>query len=356
MTTLVRNAWYVAAWSREVDHELRRFVILGDPVLLFRRKDGTVAALEDRCPHRQLPLSKGKRIGDEVQCGYHGLRFGTDGKCTRIPGQDRIPNSAYVDTYPIEERNSIVWIWMGDPERADPDMIFDVPQFHDDGWHAHQGDALHLKSNYLNVAENLVDPAHVSFVHPTTLGNAASENVPVHVSTEGDTIVAWRWIRDAEPIGFFKAFGDFKGNVDRWHYYNLHLPCIAVIDFGSADASNNIAEDDRDSGNRILALHFMTPVDEHNTIDRWMHLRNTAVETEEASQKIDAMFRVAFAEDKEILEAVHLEEQRPSKRRPIRIGIDKGPMVYRKRIGDMLERERTLDASAETNASFVYHD
>ncbi|WP_108262187.1 aromatic ring-hydroxylating dioxygenase subunit alpha [Mangrovicoccus ximenensis] len=356
MTTLVRNAWYVAAWSSEVDGTLRRFTILGDPVLLYRRNDGHVAALEDRCPHRQLPLSMGKRIGDAVQCGYHGLTFGPDGKCTRVPGQDKIPPSAYVDAYPVAEKNDIIWIWMGEPHRADPDDIFDLPQFSQPGWHAHQGDALFLKSNYLNVAENLVDPAHVSFVHPTTLGNSASENVPVHVSTDGPAITAWRWIRDAEPIGFFKAFGGFEGNVDRWHYYHLYAPSIAVIDFGSADAAEEIAEEDRDRGNRIFALHFMTPVSETETIDRWMHLRNTAIETEEASQKIDAMFRIAFGEDKEILEAVHAEEQRPATRRPIRLAIDRGPMVYRKRIADMLERERTLDASDEPNGAFVYHD
>ncbi|GIT86055.1 aromatic ring-hydroxylating dioxygenase subunit alpha [Roseobacter sp. OBYS 0001] len=355
MTTLVRNAWYVAAWSTEIDDELRRFVILGDPVLLFRRTDGRVAALEDVCPHRQLPLSMGKRIGDTVQCGYHGLTFDTDGKCVRVPGQDRIPLSACVDAYPIEERSGIVWIWMGEPERANPDDIFDLPQFHDDSWHMHHGGALHIESNYLNVAENLVDPAHVSFVHETTLGNSASENVPVHVSTEGEEIIAWRWIRDSEPIGFFKAFGGFTGNVDRWHYYHLRLPCTAYIDFGSADATREIAEDDRDSGTRILALHFMTPVTETYTIDRWMHLRNTAVGSDEASDKMDAMFEIAFGEDKEILEAVHIEEQRPRKRRPIRLAIDHGPMVYRKRIAEMLERERIDDASAPTNGAYVIH-
>lgn len=355
MTTLIRNAWYVAGWSSEIDDQLRQFVILNESLLLYRTSDGKVAALEDRCPHRQLPLSKGKRIGDTVQCGYHGLTFGPDGKCTRVPGQDMIPRSAYVQSYATFERHGIVWIWMGDPAAADTDDIFDMPQFTDPKWHAHQGDALHLKSNYLNVAENLVDPAHVSFVHPTTLGNAASENVPVHVSTEGKTITAWRWIRDAEPIGFFKGFGNFTGNVDRWHYYHLHTPAIAVIDFGSAAVEDNIAEDDRDSGNRIFALHFITPVTEDYTIDRWMHLRNTAVESEEASEKMDAMFRTAFDEDKAILEAVHAEEQKPQKRRPIRIAIDRGPMVYRKRINEMLERERTEDASAETDGSFVYH-
>lgn len=356
MSTLVRNAWYVAAWSTEIDEELRRFVILEDAILIYRCHDGKIVALEDRCPHRLLPLSQGKRIGDTVQCGYHGLRFGPDGKCVRVPGQDKIPPSAYVEAYPVEERNGIVWIWMGDKDRADPETIFTLPQFDDPAWHAHHGGALHIKSNYLNVAENLVDPAHVSFVHPTTLGNAASENVPVHVATEGEAIVAWRWIRDAEPIGFFKAFGGFAGNVDRWHYYHLYTPCTAVIDFGSAPTEMQIAEDDRDSGNRVFALHFMTPVSETYTIDRWMHLRNTAIETEEASTRIDQMFEIAFAEDKAILEAVHAEEQRPQKRRPIRIAIDRGPMVYRKRVAEMLERERTHDASAAGNGAFVYHD
>ncbi|MFV0243589.1 MAG: Rieske 2Fe-2S domain-containing protein [Qingshengfaniella sp.] len=356
MTTLIKNAWYVAGWSSEIDDQLRRFEILGEAVLLFRREDGTVAALQDRCPHRLLPLSKGKRIGDRVQCGYHGMTFDSHGACTRVPGQDMIPRSAYVDTYPIVERHDIVWIWMGDKDRADPAKIFDLPQLSDPNWHAHQGGALHFNSNYLNVAENLVDPAHVSFVHPTTLGNAASENVPVHVSTEGETIVAWRWIRDAEPIGFFKAFGGFEGNVDRWHYYHLQLPSIAVIDFGSAPTEMQIAEDDRDAGTRVFALHLMTPVDENTTIDRWMHLRNTAVESPEASAKIDAMLQTAFDEDLEILEAIHAEEQRPRTRRPIRIAIDRGPMVYRKRISEMIERERTEDISGDPNPTYVYHD
>ena len=258
----------------------------------------------------------------------------------RIPGQDNLPASAYVTTYPVHEKHDIVWIWMGDPEQADTSEVFDMPEFIDSGWHSHQGDALHLKSNYLNVAENLVDPAHVSFVHPTTLGNPASENVPVKVSTESEVITAWRWIRDAAPIGFFKNFGGFAGNVDRWHYYYLHLPCTAVIDFGSADAAAQLDEADRDQGVRIFALHFLTPVTADYTIDRWMHIRNTAVGDDDASAQMDVMFRKAFSEDKEILEAIQQEENRPQKRRPIRIAIDKGPIAYRKRIDALIAAEQ----------------
>lgn len=356
MTTMVRNAWYVGAWSTEVDQTLRRFTLLDENILFYRRLDGTCVALEDRCPHRMLPLSMGRRIGDDVQCGYHGLRFNGEGQCVRVPGQHKVPPSAFVRRFPVSERNGMIWIWMGDAELADESKIFHLPQFDDPKWHAHHGGALHIKSNYLNVAENLVDPAHVSFVHPTTLGNSSSENVPVHVSTEGEAIIAWRWIRDAEPIGFFKAFGNFTGNVDRWQYYYLYSPSTAVIDFGSAPTEWNMPEEERDRGTRVFALHFITPVNEDYSIDRWMHVRNTATDVGEASDRIDDLLKIAFAEDVAILEAVHAEEQRPQTRKPIRIAIDRGPMVYRKRIGEMLERERTQDVSAEGTGAYVYHD
>lgn len=352
----VRNAWYVAGWSTDFAEDLVPVTICAQPMVMFRASDGSVAALEDRCPHRLLPLSKGKRIGDTIQCGYHGMTFDACGKCVRVPGQDNLPASAYVDAFPVEERHGVVWVWMGDPDKADRSQVFDLPELSDPDWHVHHGDKLHIRANYLNVAENLVDPAHVSFVHPTTLGNAASENVPVHVKTAGEAIVAWRWIRDAEPVGFFKKFGGFEGNVDRWHYYYLHLPSTAVIDFGSIDAGTNLPEEERNAGVRIFALHFVTPVTEGYTIDHWMHVRNTAVDDEAASEQMDAMFRIAFDEDKEILEAIHQEELRPQKRKPIRIAIDKGPNVYRKRIRELVEAEATEDLGAPEKPVYVHHD
>lgn len=354
--TFVRNAWYVAGWSKDFGDDLRAVTICDEAMVMYRTSQGDVVALEDRCPHRLLPLSKGKRIGDTVQCGYHGMTFGSDGSCVRVPGQDNLPRSAYVSRYAVHEAHGIVWVWPGDAELAALTPVFDMPEFSDPNWHAHHGDGLHLKANYLNVAENLVDPAHVSFVHPTTLGSAASENVPVHVSTGGEVITAWRWIRDAPPVGFFQKFGGFAGNVDRWHYYHLHLPSTAVIDFGSVDVSKQLAEEDRDQGVRIFALHFVTPVSEDYTIDHWMHLRNTAVGDEDASEQMDAMFRIAFAEDKEVLEAIHVAEQRPQKRKPVRIAIDKGPNVYRKRIRDLVEAEATEDLGAPERPTFVHLD
>jgi len=75
----LRNAWYMAGWSDEVGTALLRRRLLGEPILLFRKEDGTAAALTDRCPHRFAPLSAGTRDGDTVRCAYHGLAFDAAG-------------------------------------------------------------------------------------------------------------------------------------------------------------------------------------------------------------------------------------------------------------------------------------
>lgn len=340
--SFVYNAWYVAGWSSDFGTELKPVTILEHNLVFYRTAAGTLTALEDRCPHRALPLSRGKRIGDTIQCGYHGLTFNAEGRCVRIPGQaSPPPRSAVVRRYPTCERNAIVWVWMGDPQASDPNTIFDLEQFHDPTWCAHQGDALSVRSNYRNVVENLIDPAHVSFVHPTTLGSAASEDVPVNVDLDSTTtITAWRWIRNAPPIGFFKQFGRFTGDVDRWHYYHLHLPTIAVIDFGSVDSIAASVHDDRDKGIRVFVLHFLTPVNASETIDHWMHLRNTAVDDPDAAEQINVLLRTAFAEDKLILEAIQDETERRPLQRGLRLAIDKAPLAYQHRIDALIAAEQ----------------
>ncbi len=193
--TFVRNAWYVAGWSKNFGRELTPLTIMDDDIVIYRTEAGEAVALTDECPHKRLPLSMGRLKGDAVECGYHGMTFGCDGKCVRVPGQSNLPSSAWVRAYPLHERHGIVWIWMGEAEKADPDLVFDMPEFTDPNWAPHHGDALELESNYLPVADNLCDPAHVSFVHPTTLGNPACEEVPIDCTREGRTVITWRWIR-----------------------------------------------------------------------------------------------------------------------------------------------------------------
>ena len=108
----LRNCWYAAAWDDEVAEIPLARTILGEPVVLWRSADGRPAALEDRCCHRALPLSMGRPVGETLQCGYHGLRFDTAGRCVAVPGQSTIPPGARVRAYPLVERHGWVWIWM----------------------------------------------------------------------------------------------------------------------------------------------------------------------------------------------------------------------------------------------------
>ena len=116
----LKNCWYVAAWDHELDGKLLARTILEQPVLLYRGESGAAVALDNRCCHRGALLSNGRREGDCVRCMYHGLKFDPTGKCMQIPGQDNMPAKLGVRSYPVVERDHLVWIWMGDPAKADP--------------------------------------------------------------------------------------------------------------------------------------------------------------------------------------------------------------------------------------------
>lgn len=336
----IRNAWYVAGWSKDFGRALTSRRVLDEPVVLFRRRDNALVALKDRCPHRSLPLSMGTLIDDTVECGYHGLTFDCAGACVRVPGQDTIPAGATVRSFPVRENMGLAWIWMGEPALAGQTPVFDLPEFHEDAWGVGYGDAMHVEAHYLSLADNLCDPAHVSFVHKSTLGSPSGIGVPVHSEERGNTVLTWRWTLDSPPVGFFKAFGDFDGNVDRWQYYYLHAPSTAIIDFGSAPAGTGAPEGDRSSCVQVHSCHFLTPETGSTTIDYWLHVRNFATDDDSVSEAISEQFRIAFAEDKRILEAVQAQEDREPGVMPVHIAIDAGPARLRRVLDRMCKREQ----------------
>lgn len=258
----VRNAWYVAAWDHEVTRSLKRRIILDDPVLLFRKDDGTAVALEDRCCHRQAPLSMGKLVGNVVHCPYHGLQFDPTGKCVKVPSQEKIPSNARVRAYPMVERYHWLWIWMGDPAKADPALIEDFHFLDDPAWRF-GGNYLHVESNYLLLVENLLDTTHLPFLHPDTLGTDAFARSEFEVSREGDRITVARWLMNELPAPFHKQMGEFPDGmkVDRWQITHYGPPSFIKLDVGSAPAGSG-ARTTGDRGNRWMNmwnLNAITP-------------------------------------------------------------------------------------------------
>lgn len=162
----LRNCWYIAGWSHDIPAErLTKMSLLGEPVVLYRKRDGVVVALEDRCCHRFAPLSRGRQEGDDLRCMYHGMKYSPSGTCIEIPGQPSVPPNYCVRSYPVVERNSWVWVWMGEPAVADPNLIPTSYALDDPEWLIESGH-MDYAANYMLVNDNLLDFSHLSYVHP----------------------------------------------------------------------------------------------------------------------------------------------------------------------------------------------
>jgi phenylpropionate dioxygenase-like ring-hydroxylating dioxygenase large terminal subunit len=344
----LRNYWYAAAWSDELaPGALLARRILGEDLVLFRGEGGTAVTLMDRCPHRLLPLSCGKVRGERIECGYHGLTFDSSGACVRIPGQERIPAAARVRSYPTAERHGLVWVWTGEPERADPADIFDLPRMGAAGWTFSHGPYTSFGTHYLNIADNLVDPAHTTFVHQGTLGGSAAADIPVDTTQQGDTVLVTRWIPDSAPVPMMRKYFNFAGNVDRWQYYYWYAPSISCVDFGAIEAGRTRTEEEKDGGFRIFSYAVLTPETERSTHYFWCQLRNFAVGDAQATRQLTEDFKLTFEEDRVILERIQQVQDKLGATHEIRIAIDNAAVRLRRINERLLAGEAALNANTE---------
>jgi len=178
MTPFIFNEWYVAAHSKEVGRELLHRTLLGKSVVFFRAKDGTPVALDNRCPHRSYPLSSGTLVDDTVVCGYHGMRFNVDGDCIDLPAVSPCPRNVGVRRYPVIEKGSYCWIWMGDSAMADAASIPAPAWTSSSDWLGGDG-YFHMKGSYVSLHENLLDTSHLSFIHAKSIGSPDYVKAPI---------------------------------------------------------------------------------------------------------------------------------------------------------------------------------
>jgi len=346
MSGYVRNNWYPFAWASELEAGPLGRRLLGDPVMAFRTEDGGLAALADRCCHKFLPLSMGRVRGECIECGYHGLQFDATGACRKIPGQRTVPANIRVRAYPVAERIGLIWIWTGDPRLADPSRLFDLPRHGDPAWGVNHGPYTHVEAHYQHLTDNLLDPAHVSFVHPTTLGSSAMEDIPVETRQTGDTVEVARWTLGRRPVAIFEQFLEIEGAVDRWQYYVFHPPAINIVDFGIGPVGMGHADSDRAQGTRIFSCHFLAPESDRSTHYFWMQLRNFAVDDPAVSARMTEQFVIAFEEDRGILEAVQQAQDEAGRAPSVRLAIDNGPNRSRRIVERLIRRERQAAEAA----------
>ena len=335
----VRNAWYAACWSEDLAEggTLAR-TLLCRPMVLWRTGGG-VAALEDRCCHRSLPLSLGRVTGATLQCGYHGLEFDRTGRCVRVPGQSRIPPGSAVRAYPACERHGLIWVWPGDAGAADAALIPDLPWLDDPGW-TRTGGCIHLRADYRLLIDNLLDLTHVSYVHKHTIaGDPAEALVPVTTTREGDAIRVERWMHGFTAPPMYERARPFSGKVDRWQLIRWQAPSTVTLDIGCADAGTGAPEGDRSHGISMWSNHVITPETEASTHYLWAFARNFKLGDDAVSESIAGDGLRTFLEDTAVLEAQQQALATVGERATVDIRIDNAPMQFRRILGDLIARE-----------------
>jgi phenylpropionate dioxygenase-like ring-hydroxylating dioxygenase large terminal subunit len=336
----LRNGWYSAIWSHELEGKPVGKTFLNEKVVLFRNDRGRVGALEDCCCHRAAPLSRGEIRGAYLACGYHGLKFDVNGQCVEVPGQSEIPPGAKVRSYPVHEKNNVVWIWMGDAAKADTAKIPEMPWLSDPKWATTPGN-IHVKTNYQFIIDNLLDLTHVTYVHKNTLaGDPREATTPTKTERLNDGVRVGRWMLDFVPPPLFAKAGNFTSNVDRWQHVTWHPPGIVYLDVGCAKAGTGAPQGDRSQGISIWSSHLITPETEHSSHYMFCFARDFRLDDPDMSKMLYEGSKATFLEDADILEAVQANRTGGSLDGLIHITADAAQLQARRMLNSMIGAEQ----------------
>jgi vanillate O-demethylase monooxygenase subunit len=350
----LRNCWYVAGWADDfADDAVVCRTMLDEPIVLYRKGDGGIVALEDRCCHRLAPLSRGRIEGDDLRCMYHGLKFAPSGRCVEIPGQSVVPPKALVRSYPAVEQDCWIWLWMGDPALADTALIPRALKHGDPDWRMQTG-RLAYDANYQLINDNLLDLSHLSYVHENTLGrNSMSwgQSRPTITPIERGLRIS-RWVIDNPAPGYLNLPPGTR--TDMWASYDYLVPGVFLLATQSfppgTAAACGMQAPSAEPLWRSMTSQAVTPITEHQTIYYYSGCLAQSYATEENSRQQIAVFEKAFAEDNAMIEAQQRVIDRTPQPTMLGTRSDNALNQFRRLMTGLIDAERPK-ASAEHHLS-----
>ena len=339
----MRNNWYVAAWPHELTNSqpVAR-TLLGEHIVLYRQADGTPVALEDRCCHRGVPLSHGEVVGDRIQCAYHGLQYDGAGACVKVPGQNTVPPRAKVRSYPLVERDQVVWIWMGDAALADPDEIVPYPWHNPGSGWAHRKERYVIACNYELMHDNLMDLSHLGFVHKRTIGGNPEihVNADMKVTRSDKGVKAVRWmLNSAPPPTYTKAVPTLGERVDRWQEIEYFHGLIRIYT-GAVNVGLGAQQGHRDGGFGLRIFDGITPETENTMHYFWSAAHCFDIDNPATTDLVFEQINTTFQEDKQVLEWQQQMLARNPDRPFVDINGDVAGIQVRRLIAQRLAEER----------------
>ena len=334
----LENFWYAAGWSDEITSQPLARRVLDRPVALFRTESGKAAAFDDCCPHRMVPLSRGRVEGESLRCGYHGLRFDCSGKCVEVPGQVNIPPRAKVTSYPLVERSNMAWIWMGDPALADESLIPALPWLTAKDWTYSHG-CIVYDCNYVLLLDNLIDLSHTTFVHQRTIGTQDVAKTPVKTTGDARSVLVERYMNDTEPSIMYKRLGDFTGTVNRWQKIEYTVPTNIIIDAGAVPTKENTGR-----GINTRIINIITPQTPASTFHFWAFARDFKLDDRATGDYLTEAINITFNEDKVLIDEQQKNVEARAQQRMLDNNADSGVVMARRIVERLLAEEASRSA------------
>ena len=339
-TAFPRRHWYVAGHADELRRELMSRRILGDPICFYRRGDGAPVALVDRCIHRQMPLSMGRLKGDDLECGYHGILFGDDGIARRVPSQRHVHPACRVHRYPLVESGGLLWIWMGEPERADEALIPEHPWLQSPGWAVVRGRA-HAAARAQLLNENLLDLSHLSFLHPETIGTEQVAETPITTRFDDQSVRVTRTMAGIDSPALFEKTMGLTGRIDREQVAEFVAPGFHITHVTAQPADAAVADEGMC---RHKAVHCITPETATTAHYFWAVARDYRVDDPAVGELWAAATPVVIGQDIAAAEAIEgvIATYEPGYPTEINIKVDAGPLRARRIIETMISAEQDV--------------
>jgi phenylpropionate dioxygenase-like ring-hydroxylating dioxygenase large terminal subunit len=231
----LKNYWYPIALSSEVPvNRPYSTSLLGDPLVLFRDRDGQVITLYDSCPHQGVPLSQGKVKSGHIECPYHGWQFGAGGSCTKIPSlSDQAPKPAGAHcrfAYPTEEHLGVVWVFAGSPDAMTPLRL--PVGTNEQGW-VHEIIIKELDAPHKIMIAGGLDFAHFPFIHTKSIATKEQRDYLRPLDVDLTEYEYGMSMRVKNPDG--KEYNDF--------IYSFEPPCLVKVDIQPKPGWKLIASD-----------------------------------------------------------------------------------------------------------------
>jgi vanillate O-demethylase monooxygenase subunit len=342
----LKSVWYVAGFAADLNDKPISRRICDELIVIYRGADGRAIALEDRCPHRFVPLSAGVVEGCAIRCAYHGLLFGPDGACVERPHDDGpMPERLKVKPYPVIERHGVIWMWFGAPEAANPDTIPDFSFIADTERFQTVRGYLKIEGNYELISDNLLDLSHVHYLHPQIKpedGFDTFENTVVH---EDGTIWSKLWKPSYTPGVFQRSiWGSSATKADGRSDVRWNAPASLLATTAVAEVGQPI-----DEGVQMPNAHLITPETEYTSHYFWAVGRSVRRNDAELDEQLRKVVSAVFStQDRPIIEAQQRamgESTDFLSQRPVILKADAAGVLARRVMKRMIQEEQAMEAN-----------